>query len=246
VKTRWLARIAAALRHCRKWLGGDFDYRTAYRRADLDRDYWSIVGPTSREEFEALGRGKRQVLIDLGLSPSSRVLDVGCGTGQLTEALLDFLGADGRYCGTDIAPEAIVFCRHRFHRPNFVFLQSEMTRLPIEGECFDFVYFGSVFTHLYPQEVRDLLRDVRRLLAADGQIVGDVFVGTVPDGFAGNRGMVTFDRDHLVAMFRETGLDFAPLRSWNWESGIDRVIYRFTHPVAADTANVHHFATAGR
>ena len=107
MKSGWLARIAATLGRCRTWLRRDFDYQAAYRRADLGRDYWSIVGPASRDEFEALGRGKRQILIDLGLTPSSRVLDVGCGTGQLTEALLDFLSPDGRYCGTDIASEAV-------------------------------------------------------------------------------------------------------------------------------------------
>ncbi|MBI1915953.1 MAG: class I SAM-dependent methyltransferase [Planctomycetes bacterium] len=233
MKNEWLARIAATLGRCRTWLRRDFDYRAAYRRADLDRDYWSIVGPASRDEFEALGRGKRQVLIDLGLTPSAWVLDVGCGTGQLTEALLDFLGPDGQYCGTDIAPEAVSFCRQRFDRPNFVFLQSEMTRLPIEDADFDFVYFGSVFTHLYPGEIRDLLRDVKRLLGADGQVVGDVFVGDAPDGFAGNRGMVILDRGHLLGTFRETGLDFAPLRSWTWQPGIERVIYRFTQAVSA-------------
>src|SRR5207237_10288262 len=114
-----------------------FACQAACGRAALVRVYGSIVGPASRDEFEALGRGKRQILIDLGLTPSSRVLDVGCGTGQLTEALLDFLSPDGRYFGTDIAPEAVSFCRQRFQRPNFVFLQSEMTRLPIEGDAFD-------------------------------------------------------------------------------------------------------------
>jgi len=233
MKRGWFVSIAAALGRCRKWLRRDFDYRAAYRRADLGRDYWSIVGPASREEFEQLGRGKRQVLIDLGLTPSSRVLDIGCGTGQLTEALLDFLGPDGLYCGTDIAPEAVAFCRQRFARPNFRFVRSEMTRVPIERLEFDFVYFGSVFTHLYPGEVRDLLRDVKRLLAADGQVVGDVFVSAAPDGFAGNRGMMVFDRTHVLETFRDTGLDFDPLRNWEWQPGVERVIYRFTHPVPA-------------
>jgi SAM-dependent methyltransferase len=78
-----LRRVGKSLLgRCRAFLGAGFDYRAAYRRADLTRDWWSIVGPATREEHEALGRGKRQQLIDQGMTPDSRVLDVGCGTGQ--------------------------------------------------------------------------------------------------------------------------------------------------------------------
>ena len=99
-------------------------YPSAYRKADLERDYWSIVGPASAEEFRALGEGKRELLIERGLLPTSRLLDVGCGTGQLTAAVEDYLSPAGVYVGTDIAAEAVEFCRRRFTRPNFRFAQS--------------------------------------------------------------------------------------------------------------------------
>jgi SAM-dependent methyltransferase len=211
----WLAR-------CRRWLGWDFDYRRAYRKSDLARDWWSIVGPASREEFEALGCGKLQALVDLGLTPASRILDVGCGTGQLTGALLDYLGPEGLYHGTDIAPEAIACCKQRYRRPNVFFTSNAMTSVPIEGVVFDFIYFGSVFTHLYPDEVRLLLADVLRLLAPDGSIVADVFVGTP----GGNRGMVVVERGAFLAMLDELGLHAEVVKDWAWQPGVGRTIYR--------------------
>src|SRR5438270_442465 len=81
----------------------------------------------TREEYERLGEVKLQLLRKLGLGPDARVLDVGCGTGLLTAALERFLSARGLYYGTDLAPEAVRFCRERFRRPNFVFVPGVMT-----------------------------------------------------------------------------------------------------------------------
>jgi SAM-dependent methyltransferase len=217
------------LGRCRRWLGRGFDYRTAYRRADLDRDYWTIVGPASKEEFESLGRGKLQALIELGMGPDARVLDVGCGTGQLTETLLGYLSPDGLYYGTDLTQEAVAFCRKRYRRPNFLFVQNEMTHVPLEGVQFDFIYLGSVFTHMYPAEIRDLLRDLKRLLPGTGLILADVFVSSRPGRFAGDRGMVTINKAHLLEMFTAAGLHFELQRSWPTGPEVERAIYRFAH-----------------
>jgi len=215
------------LRRLRRWFGG-FDYRKAYSRVDLERDHWSIVGPASREEFEALGRGKRQLLLDLGLTPQSRLLDVGCGTGQLTAALLDFLQPPGWYCGTDIAPEAVAFCRRKYRRENFIFAQGEMTRLGIKQTGFDFIYFGSVLTHLYPAEMAALLADARPRLAPSGMIVADAFVAGDIEDYRGDRGMVVVSEPALLATFAELGLHCRTLRRWDWEPGVKRAIYQLT------------------
>src|SRR5260221_14539559 len=104
------------------------------------------------------------MLVNLGLTSASSVLDVGCGTGSLTQALFDYLGPQGLYYGTDIGAEAVAFCEKNYRRPNFHFLRNETTRIPIDGKQFDIIVLFSVFTHLYPQEIRAMLEDLRRLL----------------------------------------------------------------------------------
>jgi len=186
----------------------DYDYQVTYRQADLERDYWTIVGPATREQYEHLGRQKRQTLIELGMTPQSRVLDVGCGTGQLTEALIGHLDDQGRYLGTDISQDAVTFCQKKFHRHNFAFMTNDMTRVAVDGQQFDLIYLASVFTHMYPMEIKAMLLDLKRLMAPGGLIMADVFVSPQVQTFAGSRSKVEINEDHLKALFAETGLAF--------------------------------------
>ncbi len=202
---RLASRAAGGLRRLtgRK---ADIDYRRWYSNWDLQRDYWTIVGPATEEEYHRLSRVKRQLLIDLGLTPQSKILDVGCGTGLLATALYDFLNERGLYAGSDISSEAIAFCRSRFHRPNFTFHVSEMTKLPALAERFDFIVFFSVFTHTYPQETALLLREASRLLAGGGIIFADVFAAPLLDEYAGDRGAVEINPDYLMRLLEGSGL----------------------------------------
>jgi len=205
----------------------EFDYEEAYRAVDLDRDHWTIVGPATRAEYESLGRGKRDQLIALGLHASSRVLDVGCGTGQLAEALDPVLGPAGRYVGTDVAAEAIEFCRRRFAaRPNFRFLRNAQTSIPLEGEQFDVVYLGSVFTHMFPDDIGEMLGELRRLVADDGLVIADAFVSPEIDGYVGSRAMIQLDEAALLARFAANRFDHDELSSTPWNEHCRRVIYR--------------------
>lgn len=184
----------------------DYDYQVSYRQSDLEKDYWTIVGPTTREHYEHLGREKRQTLIDLGMTPRSRVLDVGCGTGQLTEALVDYLSDDAAYVGTDIAAEAVAFCQAKFTRPNFSFRRNDMSSVDVDGRQFDIIFLASVFTHMYPPEIKAMLIDLKRALAPGGLIMADFFTSPHAAPVAGSRSKVEIREDYLMDLFTQTGL----------------------------------------
>jgi SAM-dependent methyltransferase len=207
----------------------DIDYHKVYATADLNRDFWTVVGPDSREEYDRLGRVKLEQLKAIGLTPDSRVLDVGCGTGQLAAPLESFLSDRGEYVGVDIGPEAIAFCRQHYTRPNFRFEQSGMTTIPITRAEFDVVAFFSVFTHTYPDETALLLAEARRLLAPGGSILGDVFTSPLVVRSTGNRGAVELNREHFLRLVELAGLTAEYTASWPWQKYGRREVFRFTH-----------------
>jgi SAM-dependent methyltransferase len=215
----------------------EIDYEQIYGQADLKKDFWSVVGPASAEEFRQLGRGKLEMLKSLGLTPRSRVLDVGCGTGSLAEAAAGFLDDAGLYYGTDLSEVAVRYCRENYPRPNFVFARNEMTAIPIDGQRFDFIVFFSVFTHTYPQETRALLTEAMRLLADGGSIVADVFEADIEGDSLGTRAMLVLDRGRVPALAGELGLEARTLSEFVWDGGgerrIDRVMRLFSKPAAA-------------
>jgi SAM-dependent methyltransferase len=202
----------------------ELDYEQSFAEADLARNHWGVVGPASLEQFQELGRSRLEMLEAFGLVPGSRVLDVGCGTGSLTEPLSRFLNDDGCYFGTDLSDIAVRFCQEKYVRPNFTFRRNEMTRLPVEARLFDFIVFFSVFTHTYPHETRALLAEAARALAPGGAIVADVFEADLPGPSVGTRAMVVLDRAGFSAMVDETGLVPEVVGEMEWRgSGSPRI-----------------------
>jgi SAM-dependent methyltransferase len=232
----WLAGADTAVRFPRHISGqdaqgapADFDYNALYRSFQLDEDYWTVVGPATREEYEKLGQGNCDTLIQMGLNAHSRVLDVGCGTGQLTGPVARILGPQGTYYGTDVAGAAIDYCRRKFPLPNFHFLVNEQNAVPIEGVAFDIIYLGSVFTHMYPADIAGMLPHLKRLLAPNGFVLVDAFVSPKIREFVGSRAMIQLNEPRLQNQFIHAGFQFTETTSIAWNDHCRRVIYRLTH-----------------
>lgn len=85
------------------------------------------------------------ILCEIGVSRDSKVLDFGCGTGQLLAFLQRSLGYQGEYVGYDISPEAIELAQ-RIH-PGGRFEVRNILEEPI-GERFDYVLVSGVFNNL--------------------------------------------------------------------------------------------------
>lgn len=213
-------------------LDGEFNYHDIYASADLARDFWSVSGPPSAAEFERLIPIKLKLLTDLGLTPDGNLLDVGCGTGLLTTAAERFLTDRGLYWGTDLAPEAVEFCRRKFTRPNFRFAVNGMTTIPVTGVKFDAIAYYSVFTHTYPDETALLLAESKRLLAPGGFVFADLFTSPLVMRYAGSRYAVEVNREHTLRLAELAGLKAERVMDSPWKGQARREFYKFTHRFA--------------
>lgn len=133
----------------------------------------------------------RTELIARGLQPEHRVLDIGCGIGNLAIGLKDYLR--GGYDGIDIHPEAVTWCQRaitprypafRFHRADVWSgaynpagcVPAAAYRFPFPDRTFDFIFLASVFTHMMPDEVEQYLHEITRLLTPGGRCVESYFL----------------------------------------------------------------------
>jgi 2-polyprenyl-3-methyl-5-hydroxy-6-metoxy-1,4-benzoquinol methylase len=100
------------------------------------------------------------------LARGKRVLDAGCGTGYGSAELAR---AAERVVGVDRAPAAIEFARAHYAAVNLSFEEASCETLPHAGGSFELVVAFEVIEHL--EDWRGFLREARRVLAPNGQLV---------------------------------------------------------------------------
>ncbi|HUR21916.1 MAG TPA: class I SAM-dependent methyltransferase [Vicinamibacterales bacterium] len=144
--------------------------------------------------FRDTGREFLRHFIDIGrLTPSDRVLDVGCGVGRMAVPLTGFLDERGHYRGFDVMADAVAWCQSEIttRDPRFEFRHVDLHNpaynrgggthasdfvFPYDDASFDFVFLTSVFTHMLPADVRRYLAEIGRVLVPGGRCFATLFL----------------------------------------------------------------------
>jgi SAM-dependent methyltransferase len=138
-------------------------------------------------------REAERLVHEFGLSPETRLLDVGCGPGRLPIGILRRVGEIAAYEGVDVDPAAVRWCRRHIEGEHATFrfrlldvansrynpgggADAAASRLPFEDASFDIVYLYSVFSHMLENDVRTYVREFRRVLAPGGKVFLTAFV----------------------------------------------------------------------
>jgi SAM-dependent methyltransferase len=214
-------RAAGALRRAAYRLATPIDRLVRLERdpllppAHLRLYYYGTVSPAAFARACAI----RIELLDRGLRPGHRVLDVGCGIGNLAIGLRDYL--HGGYDGIDIHSEAVDWCQRaitpRF--PGFRFHRADVSsnaynprgrtapssyRFPFPDHAFDFIFLASVFTHMMPDDVEHYVRELSRMLAPGGKCVVSFFLlnDETRGGVVEGRSFMSFGVEHPSGVCR--------------------------------------------
>jgi SAM-dependent methyltransferase len=128
------------------------------RYYELGRSYWWLAG-----KYRVIDDVVRRTFRPL--RPQPRILDLGCGPGNL----LDLIARQGDTFGSDFSGDALRFCYDRgYHR----LFRADFHSLPIRGESFDLVTCIDVLEHL--KEDRRAFLELARILRPSGLLVVSV------------------------------------------------------------------------
>jgi SAM-dependent methyltransferase len=105
-----------------------------------------------------------------GFTPAQghRILDLGCGSGRMIRHLRH-LGDRCEIWGTDISAPHIAWCKQHLSPPFHFATTTKVPHLPFEDRSFQFIYCGSLFTHI--DDLADAwLLELKRILAPEGRL----------------------------------------------------------------------------
>jgi putative peptidoglycan lipid II flippase len=151
------------------------------RSARYDRDYF-LSACEGYEEFAAsegrdLSRRLMAAFAVASIEPGARVLDVGCGRGEVLRRC-NQLGAEAH--GIDYATAAVAMSRPVMIDGEAAGVyQADAKCLPFADATFDRALMFDIVEHLYPWELDRALQEVRRVLRPDGLLV----VHTAPNAW---------------------------------------------------------------
>jgi ubiquinone/menaquinone biosynthesis C-methylase UbiE len=121
----------------------------------------------------------RQLVDQADIEPTHQVLDIGCGTGNLT-LLIKRLHPRAEVVGLDPDPKALARARRKAEERGFAVLfdRGFSDELPYTEASFDRVFSAFMLHHLALDVKEKTLREARRVLRSGGAFYALDFAGT--------------------------------------------------------------------
>ena len=109
---------------------------------------------------------RRRAIRELGLKSGDRVVDLCCGTGDLSQEIAKAVGPAGRVVGVDFAVGMLERAHKKY--PGLEFIEGDALNVPLEGP------FDAATLAFGPRNIHDLQalwKELRRLVRPGGKIM---------------------------------------------------------------------------
>lgn len=103
------------------------------------------------------------------LQGAKRILDAGCGAGQLTHHLARYADPSASITACDFSVEMLVRARQRLQSPSIQFVLGDLKQLPFADASFDCITCGYAIEHL--SDARLGLAELARVLKIGGRLL---------------------------------------------------------------------------
>jgi SAM-dependent methyltransferase len=176
-------------------------------------DYVLKTGDSGAERLRLLdkvyGASTRRMLLEAGLKPGMRVLDMACGVGTVTCWIAEQVGATGSVVAADISPTQLAVAQGTWAEcdglPPVEYVEASAYDTGLPAESFDLVYTRLLLCHLNRPE--DAIAEFYRVLKPGGVFVCQDLYGSgmlsVPLTAAWKRSM-----EIIFALGSSIGVDY--------------------------------------
>lgn len=121
---------------------------------------WGWDSPAGRERWK-----RRVKMLTCHVEEGMRVLEIGCGTGELTKVLQN---KNSSIVAIDVSPELLEIAKRKVKSNRVTFLLQDASNLGFAKNLFDTIIGSSVLHHL---EVDKALEEFYRVLKSGGTII---------------------------------------------------------------------------
>lgn len=137
-----------------------------------------IVGEDAKN-YQTTGRWIKvsrihaKMIDKIQLQPGQKILDVGCGPGEVLLRLFARYGSAVEYHGVDPSADMIAIARESARERGVAmdFQEAAGERLPFADGEFDFAVSSLTFHHLPLEEKREALAEIHRVLKPHGKLL---------------------------------------------------------------------------
>ena len=129
----------------------------------------------SRRGLWVINTPFRRILNAAQVTPEDRVLDLGCGIGNILIALSERMAFTHPAIGVDVSPALIELGRREIQRAGFdgriALRVAQATALPFADQTFDVVLTSHMIKHLDDQALAQAFAEVWRVLSPGGRFL---------------------------------------------------------------------------